>query len=106
MKVLSLLFVLTVSGAAAENIPSPDGEYVLEIGKSARIVDHSHATVLTVVPSVQGLREVAAQWSADSHRVVLVLNYDRARSSRIVISRLLILRGKPACQVGSPAING
>lgn len=77
MRVLTLLIVLTVSAAAAENIPSPDGSYVLEIGKSARIVDHSHTTVLTVVPNVQGLREVAAQWSADSKRVVLVLNYDR-----------------------------
>jgi len=77
MKVLTLLLVLTISAAAADNIPSPDGAYVLEIGKSVRIVDHSHTTVLTVVPNVQGLREVAAQWSADSQRVVLVLNYDR-----------------------------
>jgi hypothetical protein len=77
MKVLTLLLALSVSAAAADNIPSPDGAYVLEIGKSARIVDHSHATVLTVVPNVQGAREVAAQWSADSRRVVLVLNYDR-----------------------------
>jgi hypothetical protein len=70
---LLILFAGTIMG---ENVPSPNGAYVLEIGTSARILDHGNP-VLTVVSDLQGVRRLDVKWSPDSSRVVFVTNYDR-----------------------------
>jgi hypothetical protein len=65
--------VLFVGIGRAENFPSPNGAYVLEIGKGVQILDRSHHSVLTVISDLAAIgQQVEAKWSPDSRKIAIV----------------------------------
>jgi hypothetical protein len=71
---LAMLFLSVSSGLA--QVASPNGQYVLEGGVAAKIVEHDTA-ILTVVDDLQGVKHLDVKWSADSSRVVVATDFVR-----------------------------
>jgi hypothetical protein len=60
-----------------KQIPAPDGAYVLKIGDAIRVVNSGGSPSLTLASNLEGVQRVAAKWSPDSRRVVVVISYTR-----------------------------
>jgi hypothetical protein len=79
MKIQSLqlvMFLFSVSSGIAQDVASPNGQYVLEGGTAANIVEHGTA-ILTVVDDMQGVKRLDVKWSPDSSRVVVATDFVR-----------------------------
>jgi len=79
MKVLSLCLTILFFSAGsgiAQNVTSPNGQYVLTGDTAVRIVKHG-AAIFTVVDDMQGVRRLNVSWSPDSSRVVVAVDYVR-----------------------------
>jgi hypothetical protein len=79
MKILSLsltILFLSVGSGIAQNVASPNGQYVLTGGTAARIVEHG-AAIFTVVDDMQGVKHLDVRWSPDSSRVVVAVDFVR-----------------------------
>ena len=72
---LTVLF-LSVGSGIAQNVASPDGQYVLTSGAAVKIEEHG-AAVFTVVDDMQGVKRLGVSWSPDSSRVVVAVDFVR-----------------------------
>jgi hypothetical protein len=73
---LQLVVLLLVSSGIAQDVASPNGQYVLEGGTAAKIVEHGTA-VFTLVDDMQGVKHLDVKWSPDSSRVVVATDFVR-----------------------------
>jgi hypothetical protein len=60
-----------------QHIPAPNGSYVLKISDQIQITDPNGSNLLTIARNLEGVQSVDANWSPDSRRVVIVINYSR-----------------------------
>jgi hypothetical protein len=79
MKIQSLqltMLLLSVSSSIGQDVASPNGQYVLEGGTTAKIVENGNA-IFTVVDDMQGVEHLDVKWSPDSCRVVVAADFVR-----------------------------
>jgi hypothetical protein len=79
MKVLSLYLTtlfLSVGSSSAQNLASPNGQYVLMSDTTVKIEEHG-AAIFTVVDDMQGVKRLGVSWSPDSSRVVVAVDFVR-----------------------------
>jgi hypothetical protein len=106
MKIRSLqlaMLLLSVGSGIAQDVASPNGQYVLAGGATAKIVEHGTA-IFTVVEDMQGVKHLDVKWSPDSSRVVVATDF--VRGTYVYAAYLQDGKWQRTLEVDPPSLYG